>query len=244
MRTAIILLLLLGSAYADIGLICTLKGEQEQIQKHLKIKDIADKAMRKFYRGTLDGVEVVMVRSPMGKINNAITAQLMASSFHIDMIVSIGFAGAVDGSLKRGDVVVSTNAVQHDFGTVKPYGFIWERSPEIGEPRQIKAEQWAEAKEYFYGTIVSGDQFIASGEKREWLKRKFNARAVDTGSAAIYEVCRQNGIPCLFIRVISDNADIEGRINFNSSVQSGDYRSVAAVREFLAHHQSRNGRRR
>jgi adenosylhomocysteine nucleosidase len=234
-RTALFVLLLLGTASADIGLICTLKGEQEQILNRLKIRDIVTKAKRDFYRGTLNGTKVVLVRSPMGKINNAITAQLLASSFPVDTIVSIGFAGGVDGQVKRGDVAVSTNAVQHDFGTVKPYGFIWEKSPEIGEPRELESRIWAEAKGYAFGTLASGDQFIASKEKSSWLKKKFNAVAVDTGSAAIYEVCKQNGIKCLFIRVISDAADIEGRINFNQSVQTGEYRSVAVLEEFLTH---------
>lgn len=242
-RAAVIVLLLFGPAYADIGLICTLKGEQEQLLKQIKNKRTIVKTKREFYSGTLGGLEVVMVRSPMGKINNAITAQILASSFPVDMIVSIGFAGGLDGRLKRGDVAIATTSVQHDVGTVKPYGFIWERSPEIGESGAVETKTWADARGHLSGTLASGDQFIASAEKRAWLQKKFNALAVDTGSAAIYEVCRQNGIPCLFIRVISDEADIEGRVNFNRSVQTGEFRSVAVLRDFLAHQQSGNGRR-
>lgn len=152
------------------------------------------------------------------------------------MIVSIGFGGAVDKSLKIGDVVFSTNAIQHDFGTIKPYGFIWERSPEIGEEKETNPERWVKSKGYPYGTIVSGDQFIASEDKRQWLKKKFNALAVDMSAAAIHEVCKQNGIKCLFIRVISDTADIEGRINFNKSARGEDFRSIGVVREFLKHY--------
>lgn len=236
LRIAIIFFLLAEFAYADTGLICTLKEEKDQILATMKIEKKMLKAEREFYKGVLDGVRVILVRSPMGKVNNAITAQLLVNLFNVDMIVSIGFGGAVDESLKIGNIVFSTNAIQHDFGTIKPYGFIWEKSPEIGETEEINTEKWVTSKGYLYGTIVSGDQFIASEEKKEWLKKKFNALAVDMGAAAIYEVCNQNGIKCLFIRVISDTADIEGRVNFNSSAKSENYRSVHVVREFLKDH--------
>jgi adenosylhomocysteine nucleosidase len=235
LRIVIVFALFAGPAFADVGLICTLKGEQDHILNHLSVKNKVVMAKREYYQGRLYDVNVVLVRSPMGKVNNAVTAQILASYFPIDAVISIGFAGAVDESVKRGDVVVSTHAVQHDVGTVKPYGFIWEKSPEIGESMEIESKRWATAKGYAYGTIASGDQFIASEQKRAWLKKKFNALAVDTGSAAIYEVCKQNNIPCMFIRVASDNADMEGRINFNKSVRTGDYETVSILREFLAH---------
>ncbi len=233
LRIIAFVLLLTGTAHADIGLICTLRGEMEQILKDMKIESKTGKADREFYKGMLDGKKVILVRSPMGKVNNAITAQLLTNHFNVDTIISIGFAGALEESLKIGDVVVSTDAIQHDFGAVKPYGFIWAKSPDIGRPGEINPKRWTASKDYKYGIIVSGDQFIASEEKREWLKKKFGALAVDMGAAAIYEVCKQNGIKCLFIRVISDNADIEGRVDFDSAVQAGNYRSVNVVREFL-----------
>ncbi|MBI4653722.1 MAG: 5'-methylthioadenosine/adenosylhomocysteine nucleosidase [Nitrospirae bacterium] len=233
LRIVVFVLLLNGLAHADVGIICTLKDEMEQILKDMKVEDKVYRAERVFYKGLLDGVKIVLVRSPMGKVNNTITAQLLVSHFNVDMITSIGFAGAVNETLKIGDVFISINAIQHDFGTIKPYGFIWGRSPEIGEPKEITPEKWATSKSYSYGIIVSGDQFIASEEKREWLKKKFNALAVDMGAAAIFEVCKQNSIRCLFIRTISDSADIEGRINFNSAVQNENYRGVNVLKEFL-----------
>lgn len=235
-RIVVFVLLLNGLAHADVGIICTLKGEMEQILKDMEIEDKTSKANREFYKGILEGKKVILVRSPMGKVNNAITAQLLTSHFNVDIIVSIGFGGGIDGSLKIGDVVVSTNAIQHDSGTIKPYGFIWEKSPEIGEAENINPQRWAIAKGYRYGAIVSGDQFIASGDKREWLKKKFNALAVDMGAAAIYEVCKQNSVKCLFIRVISDSADIEGRVNFNNMARGEGFRSVNVMREFLKDH--------
>ncbi len=236
-----IILFLESPAGADIGLICTIHEERNEILKFMDVQEKVNKTLREFYKGLLDGLKVILVRSPMGKVNNAITAQLLASHFNVDMIISIGFAGAIDRSLKIGDVVLSTGAIQHDTGTIKPYGFIWEMSPEIGEEKDldIDIERWALSNGYHYGTIVSGDQFIASEEKRDWLKKRFNALAVDMGAASIYEVCKQNGIKCIFIRIISDTADTEARINFNNMVRSERFRGVEVLRKFLREYRPR-----
>jgi len=233
LRITALLLLLTEFAYADIGIICSLKGEQEEVLRALQREEKIYKAGREFHKGILDGVKVVLVRSPMGKVNNAITAELLVSQFGIDVIVSIGFAGAVDDELKIGDVVIAADAVQHDFGTIKPYGFIWGKPPDIGKAGKINLKRWLETKKYHYGTICSGDQFISSEEKRDWMKKKFDAKAVDMGAAAIFEVCKQNGIPCLFIRVISDRADLEGRMHFNVWARNGNFKSIFTLREFL-----------
>jgi adenosylhomocysteine nucleosidase len=233
LRTIVIFLLMADITYADIGLICTLREEREEILKIMRVEEIVTTTEREFYRGELYGTRIILVRSPMGKVNNGITAQLLVSNFNVEMIVSIGFGGAIEDSLKIGDVVFSTEALQHDTGSIKPYGFIWERSPEIGEADEINIQNFVASKGYRYGRIVSGDQFIASEDKREWLKKKLNASVVDMGAAGIYEVCKQNHIKCLFIRTISDRADIDARINYNAAVSNGNFRSIEAMIEFL-----------
>ncbi|NLJ29543.1 5'-methylthioadenosine/adenosylhomocysteine nucleosidase [Desulforhabdus amnigena] len=222
-------------ASADIGLICTLQGELQEALGHMKTEQRFHEAERDFYRGIMEGKRVVLVRSPMGKVNNAITAQLLASRFHVDRIVSIGFAGAIDPSLEVGSVVVSERTLQHDFGVTKPYGDVWELPPTLGKPAEAEAGGWASSRGYAYGTILTGDRFVAAKEKRDWLRKKFSASAVDMGAAAIQEVCIQNGIPCLFIRIISDKAGSDARDHFDRSAQSVNYKSVEVLKEFLGH---------
>lgn len=221
------------AALGDVGLICTLKGEERQFLDEMKTVQKISIAERDFYRGEIEGRGVVLVRSPMGKVNNTITAQLLISHFHVESILSIGLGGAIDPSLRIGDVVLSESTLQHDFGLLKPYGFLWESPPELG--KRLKPSPWGPAsnRRYHCGVIVSGDQFIASEDKREWLRSKFHALAVDMSAAAIQEVCRQNAVGCLFIRIISDRADSEGREHFREAAQSKRLRSVEVAGELL-----------
>jgi adenosylhomocysteine nucleosidase len=58
------------------------------------------------------------------------------------------------------------------------------------------------------GTVLSGDQFIASSQKREWLSRTFdNASAVDMEGAAIAQVAYLHGVSWVLVRCNSDRAD-------------------------------------
>ena len=58
------------------------------------------------------------------------------------------------------------------------------------------------------GTVLSGDQFIASSQKRDWLSRTFdNASAVDMEGAAMAQVAYLHGMPWVLVRCNSDRAD-------------------------------------
>ena len=59
----------------------------------------------------------------------------------------------------------------------------------------------------FKGTVVTGDQFVAS----EWyvaeLQDRFNAYATEMEGASVAYVCQQYGVPYVVIRCMSDKAD-------------------------------------
>jgi adenosylhomocysteine nucleosidase len=188
-------------------------------------------AGRKFCSGKLGAGAVVLVRSPMGKVNNAITAQILISSFSVDSIVSLSPAGAVNPELGVGDMVVASAVYQHDFGTLKPYGFIWNTCPAgtASNGQQYNSYPDTGMKDIFHrskasstkiveGVVVSGDQFVASDEKKKWLRSKFNAFAVDMGAASIVQVCFANRVPVTVFRVITDTANANARATFGRSV--------------------------
>jgi nucleoside phosphorylase len=79
------------------------------------------------------------------------------------------------------------------------------------------------------GRLVSGDSFIASTAKRKWLRETFHADAVDMVSAGIARVCEANGVPCVIIRTLSDNADESASAAFAKFVQSGKEKEPVTV---------------
>ena len=57
------------------------------------------------------------------------------------------------------------------------------------------------------GRVVSGDQFIASKEKKEWLVKQFNGTCAEMEGVSIGQTAYLNDVPFLILRAISDKAD-------------------------------------
>ncbi|MBC8462653.1 MAG: 5'-methylthioadenosine/adenosylhomocysteine nucleosidase [Deltaproteobacteria bacterium] len=221
---------------ADVGIIVASNANLEVLTKKLEIKETSKKAARVFYSGNFQGKKVVLVRSPMGKVNNAITAQVLLSSFNITSVISIAPAGAAQEGLNIGDGVIATEVYQHDFGTVKPYGFVWGRVPNgtsWDEPGCNSADKSLRKSALFYagnirsapnkvveGVVVSGDQFISSEQKKKWLSKKFKAADVDRGAAAIAQVCYASNAPFCILRIITDKAGLNARTDFEKAIPS------------------------
>lgn len=222
----VLLLFTVKDGYAKAGIITALDGTLEQLKKKIKITGYSVIGGREFYKGELGETEIILVRSPMGKVNNAITAQLLISMYAPASVLSISPAGAVGPDTRKGDIVVITEVYQHDFGTWKPYGFIWSKTPAYIQSlstsynqfpkavlpknvKQTKIGKLSDTNKIVKGILVSGDQFIASSKKRDWLHRKFNATAVDMGGAAIAQTCYVNRTPVNLVRVITDEAILD-----------------------------------
>ncbi|MDY6822355.1 MAG: 5'-methylthioadenosine/S-adenosylhomocysteine nucleosidase [Thermodesulfobacteriota bacterium] len=218
---------------AATGVIVALNTSIDHIKKQFDTPTVFKAAGRTFFSGKVQGHPFVVVRSPMGKVNNAITAQALLANPEVDTVFSIAPAGAVDSALNIGDTVIASNIRQHDFGTIKPYGFIWNGVPEGMDrttsgyhasnkklrKRFLEMNRPAFEGTVSEGTIVSGDQFIASEKKKAWLARKFHALCVDTGAAAIAQTCHANKIQYLIVRIITDKAEINARENFSATIR-------------------------
>ena len=64
------------------------------------------------------------------------------------------------------------------------------------------------------GTVASGDQFIASKDKKTEIVAGFNAIACEMEGAAIGQVCYVNGKPFAVLRAISDSADGSAELDY------------------------------
>lgn len=238
-------LISIKATFADVGIIVALNSSLKQLTNGLRITEISQKAGRQFYSGRINDVHVVLVRSPMGKVNNAITAQLLLSHYPVRSVISIAPGGALDQKLNIGDGIIATELYQHDFGTIKRYGFIWNRVPDGTNwdvPGYNKADKSLRESALLYsthrqrnkileGVIVTGDQFISSRDKRDWLFKKFKAIGVDMGGAAVAQVCFANQVPFCIMRIITDKAGITSRTDFENSVPG--YRSDINISEFV-----------
>ena len=177
-----------------------------------------------FYRGKVNGKEVVVVRSGIGKVNAAVCSQILVDRFGVEAIVNTGIAGSLRAEINIGDIVLSTDSVQHDMdatGFGYPAGQI-PRMDTFAFPADEKLLNLAKECcarvnpdiQAFTERVVSGDQFISDKEKKQWLTETFDGSCTEMEGAAIAQVCYLNHIGCLIIRAISDKADDSANMDY------------------------------
>ena len=191
----------------------------------------------RFVTGTLKGRSVVVASSGVGKVNAAMCATLLVDHFMPGEIIFSGIAGSINPELHPGDIVIGARTAHHDMGTLNPEGMHyrgmrspvdWQPNPVFldADPRLLLAAEAARKRvslekiqtsegertpAVIRGVIVTGDVFVASPAKKEELRKALNADAVEMEGAAVAQVCRELGVPCLVIRSISDTADANAR---------------------------------
>ena len=88
----------------------------------------------------------------------------------------------------------------------------------------------------FCGRVASGDQFINSREKKNWIRDTFDAYCTEMEGAAIAQAAYLNQIPYLIVRAISDKADDSANVDyseFEAKAVEHSVRLMAAMLEEL-----------
>ena len=202
--------------YLKIGIIGAMEEEVTSLKEALTDSKTTSIAGMEFCEGKLDSENVVVVQCGMGKVNAGICANTLINDFGCTKIINTGVAGSLDNQIDIGDIVVSTDAVQHDF-TVEPIGFEKGEIPYTGlyafpadetmrkEAVQAVRESAPDVK-VFEGRVCTGDQFIFSKEQKETILSNFGGMCCEMEGGAIAQACYLNHTPFVIIRAISDKA--------------------------------------
>ncbi|MCM3717965.1 5'-methylthioadenosine/adenosylhomocysteine nucleosidase [Fictibacillus phosphorivorans] len=219
-----------------IGIIGAMDEEIVYMKEAIDIYGESTFAQNKFYEGTHHNKEVVLCKSGVGKVNAAITTQILIDRFQVTHILFTGVAGALDPVLEVGDIVISSSAMQHDIdasslspdfpkGTIPMFAFDSEFK---ADEKLIKlAERAAESlsgPQVKVGKVLSGDQFIADRDLVEYFGAAFNGTCIEMEGSAVAQACFLNEVPFVIIRSISDKANGEAPASF------GEFTTLAAKR--------------
>lgn len=227
------------------GIIGAMDDEIASLTEAMTEPQIRNVAGMDFYEGTLDGADVVIVKCGVGKVNAASCAQILIDVFEVDRIINTGVAGSLDAQIDIGDIVVSTEAVQHDLD-VTALGFARGEIPytdtsvfpadEAMRNSAVDAVGVVAPEIHVYeGRVCSGDQFIASHEQKESILAAVGGICCEMEGAAIAQVCYQNGTPFVVIRAISDKADDSEEMSYVEFEQAAAERCAAITRYMIAH---------
>lgn len=229
-----------GETIAVIGAM-----DQEISLLKSEMKDIKEKKVGTidFYSGTLEGKEIVLLKTGVGKVNAAVGANTVIREFGADKIIFTGVAGAINRKLNVADVVVSRDLVQHDVDLTafdRPMGLIpGEKKVEFdADPQLIKLAETSAIKvlgkdKVMVGRIATGDQFIADKEKVKFLGEHFKADAVEMEGASVAQVAQIYGVPFVVLRALSDKADGGAEMVYDEFVQVAANNSAEIVKEML-----------
>ena len=227
-----------------IGIIGAMEVEVAILKEKMEDVRIIKKASMDFYEGILAGKKVVVVRSGIGKVNAGICAQILADVFSVDAIINTGIAGSLNKNINIGDIVLSTDVVQHDMDATG-FGYRKGQIPQMpvfffnadDNLRRLAAEVCKEVNpdiQVFEGRIASGDQFVCDQGVKDNIVKEFSAYAVEMEGAAIGQAAALNGIPFLIIRAISDKADNSAQMDYSEFEKAAVDHSVRLTLNMLA----------
>ncbi len=175
------------------------------------------------YEGRIQGVDIALLQSGIGKVAAAMGTTLLLELCKPDYVVNTGSAGGVGTGLNMGDVVVSNETLHHD-ADVTAFGYAQGQLPN-NPPRfasnaelieRVANTAKAQGLAYHFGLIASGDCFVNGGEALARIKQHFpDVQAVEMEAAAIAQVCHAFNVPFVVIRAISDSGDGSANISFD-----------------------------
>ena len=227
-----------------IGFIGAMEVEVKQLVAELENRSSETLAGMEFHKGTLGGKEVIIVKSGIGKVNAAICTEILALRYGVDAVINTGIAGSLRAEINIGDIVLSTDALQHDMDATG-FGYKPGVIPQMKEStfaaderlRRLAAEVCRrEIPEIgvHEGRVVSGDQFISDKEVKNRLIREFDGYCCEMEGAAIAQGAYLNGIPFLIIRAISDKADDSATMDYPTFERQAIEHSVKLVKALVA----------
>ena len=226
-----------------LGIIGAMDEEVAMIKAQLTDVQVESRAAMDFYKGKLEGKEVVVVRSGIGKVNAAMCTQILADIYSVTGVVNTGIAGSLKAEIDIGDIVLSSDALQHDMDATG-FGYEPGQIPRV-ETLAFKADEGLInlAEECcsrvnpdihtFVGRVVTGDQFISDKEKKKWLTDIFGGYCTEMEGAAIAQACYLNSIPFLIVRAISDKADDSASVDYPAFEAKAIVHSVNLLTEIV-----------
>ena len=225
-----------------VGIIGAMGLEIERLCERMENRSESVFAGRTFYAGKLGGVDTVLVCSGIGKVNAAVTTQLLIDHFSVGEVINTGIAGGAHPEIRVRDVVISDTVAYHDmdprilalsYPTVREF---------TADPVLIKeAAQACEGKvRYRIGRVATGDQFISDSGVKADIVSRLSPCCVEMEGGAIAHTCTANGVPFVIIRCISDNADDSAEMDYDTFERLAADDAAEIVERMLREERSRD----
>ncbi len=206
-----------------LGIIGAMEVEVALLKEKMENACIHTHAGTEFCSGTLCGAAVVVTRCGVGKVNAAVCAQILISVFGVTHIVNTGVAGSLNAALDIGDLLISRDAMYHDFNCAAvgyPVGMV-PGADVLAFPADTQlircafsAAESVNPGHTVIGRVASGDQFVCEKEQKAQIVCLTEGMCTEMEGAAIAQTAYRNGIPFVILRAISDKADDSAELDY------------------------------
>ncbi|WP_457749505.1 5'-methylthioadenosine/adenosylhomocysteine nucleosidase [Sulfurimonas sp.] len=210
--------------------------EHEPLLKHFKKHNDIEYGGNIYHEAKFKNHDIVLAYSKIGKVNATLTAATMIEKFGAEILLFTGVAGGINPQLKIGDLVAATQLCQHDLDITAfghPHGYVPEGSVYVKSSTVLLqiAKKVAEEKNInlLGGIVATGDQFISDEAKKEWIRKTFDADALEMEGAAVAVVCDALRVPFFIMRSISDTADAGAVEDFDEFLKHSSQRSSSFI---------------
>ena len=201
-----------------IGIIAAMKPEMEIIMNEIENLETVKECGLTFHCGEILGHDVVLTECGVGKVNAAMAATMLISSFECDLIINTGIAGGI-APLEPRDVIVADKLMYHDVD-VRIFGYPYGQVPGMPNSYTVNPSLLVLVRQVLnklniahkVRSIYSGDQFVTSEDKLSLVGGPKDA-ACEMEGCAIAHVCTKAGVDFLVIRFISDIVGKPSQIN-------------------------------
>ena len=227
-----------------LGIIGAMKVEVESLRDSMDNLHMSERAGMVFYEGLLENLPAVVVECGVGKVNAAMCVQVLCDCFDVTHILNTGVAGSLCAELDIGDLVISCDAMYHDFDC-----HVLNPNYPVGQVPGLPVRKFTADEEMVkvsydaaelvhkdhvrVGTIASGDQFVSQKELKNKIIGDTGALCTEMEGAAIAHAAWRNGKPFVVIRAISDKADDSAQMDY-PTFEAAAAKHCAAVTRTVA----------
>ena len=216
---------------------------QEEVEPLLAFFDNVKEtkfADNKYYEVNYNGLDIVIAYSKIGKVFASLTASTMIQKFGCDTLLFSGVAGGINPELKIGDLIIANKLCQHDLDITAfghPHGYVPEGKIFVETDENLRKIAIEVANEknlkVIEGTIATGDQFVHSVERKEFIESTFKADALEMEGASVAVICDALNVPFFILRAISDTADMDAGFDFDEFLKSSAITSANYLIEIV-----------
>ena len=189
-----------------IAILGAVSEEIAGIKREINISDRVRLDKSEAWFGKYQGRNIVLVRTGVGRKRAQNATQQVIDKFNPEVVISMGYAGALTEGLNVGDLFVASTILSPEsdstsFEMDDPKNLKWlELAKKTPPPENVKLK---------IGRLITVDMVVHTPKAKKELGSRFRAEAVEMETLEIALLARVNKIPFLSIRVISDAVNHE-----------------------------------